>query len=579
MRWIEDSREVQEEVFQEALSRGFCEELARFLGRSELIQSRQELEKFLSKDQSHLHSPMLLHDMERAVARLVQALERDERILIFGDFDVDGLCGSAILYWGLRKARKGVKPGIYLPNRFTEGHGLSTDLIEKFHEDQVQVILTADCGMGSPAAIALARDLGIDVIVTDHHPFEEELQGAYAVVNPKLGDYPFEELAGSGVAFKLVQALVETIHGADSQTYHSLTQNCIDYVAIGTIADVVPLNGENRVLTHWGLSHMMESKLPFISGYWKHKLIQANLGERFNTTHIGFKMAPLLNAASRLESPYPAFRFLTSVRQEDVTRHGQYLESLNQQRRKRLHSLMNSRELEIFEIQAIPMVVVHTHSPELGLFGLLAARMSEERNCAVVVLGHSPDGLLRGSGRGSGTPPLQEVFHSVKECLVGFGGHKEAAGLQLKPELFDDFLQALEKVEVSWPTEDVKAEKTAHCRIEPRHLGEELLEDLEALEPFGEGFERPLFLLDGFEVSRFRRVGEDKKHLSFRLQGNGGLLVAGIGFGFGGEEMEIQKAKTLVGYLGFNYFRQKEIQFHLKAYEGDFVEADKSGRQ
>jgi single-stranded-DNA-specific exonuclease len=566
MDWREDPGPYKEEIFQKAVELGLPEPLARFLGRCSFLNSTDELDSFLEKNRQELHSPLKLNDMDRAVTRLVEALEREEEILVFGDFDVDGLCGAATLYWGLRKARKGVKPRVYLPHRFTEGHGLSKALVERFHSEGVRVIVTADCGMGSPGPLRRAGELGLDVIVTDHHPFEEDLSGAFAIVNPKLGTYPFPDLAGSGVAFKLVQALVGSIHGQESEQYISVTQNCIDYVAIGTIADVVPLRGENRILAHWGLSHMAQSKLPFLSQYWKNRLIRSDLGEVFKASHIGFQMAPMLNAASRLESPTPAFQFLTSVRREDVIRHGNYLESLNQERRKRLSRLMQSSRLEFHNISCMELVVVHTHSSELGLLGLVAARLSDELKKTVVAIGFSPDGLLRGSGRGSGTPPLQDVFKAVGEHLEGYGGHKEAAGLQMHPEKFRDFLDALENIEACWPQELEQEENIADCRLTPDDLGDEFLEALEALGPFGEGFQEPLFLMEGFSVIQPRRVGGEKQHLSFRLEGKKGTRLSGIAFGHGESEKEIISSRGLVGHLSFNFFREREIQFRLRSF-------------
>ena len=178
-----------------------------------------------------------------------------------------------------------------------------------------------------------------------------------------------------------------------------------------------------------------------ISDYWIKNVIQKDLGEKFRVSHVGFKMAPLLNASSRMESPYPAFRFLTSKNAEEVVRHGKYLEVLNQERRRRMNLLMESEQMEIFHIENIPLSVVHTHSSELGLLGLVAARMSGERGCAVIALGHSPDGLLRGSGRGPGSPPLQEVYRLADHYLEGFGGHDQAAGLQLKPHNLPNFIE------------------------------------------------------------------------------------------------------------------------------------------
>lgn len=567
MTWKEDSRSFAEEVFKEATNKGFSDLVATFLGRSLPISHPDELSRFLDRSPDDLHSPMLLNDMELAVSRVFKALRAGEKILIFGDFDVDGLCGTTILYWGLKKACSGFKPSFYIPDRFKEGHGLSEFLVNKFSQEGFNLIITSDCGMGSPEAIFLAKHLGIDVVVTDHHPFETNLVGALAVINPKLGHYPFRDLAGSGVAFKLIQALIERMHGVESDIYRSFVENCIEYVAIGTIADVVPLVGENRILTHQGLEHMMISRLPFISDYWIKNIIRSDLGEKFRASHVSFKMAPLLNAASRLESPYPAFRFLTSKNSADVRRHGQYLEVLNQERRKRLNLLLNSKDLELIQIKKVPMMVVHTHSSELGLLGLIAARMSDESGQAVLALGHSPDGLLRGSARGPGRPALQEVFRLAGSHLEGFGGHDQAAGLQLKPQNLGLFIENLEKIEMEWDLSQQGEEKIFHCKIKACDLGRDLRAELDLIEPFGEGFEPPIFRVEEFDVLRLKRIGSDGQHISFQIRGHENRLIKVIGFGFGECEDSIVNAKFLIGYLEFNYFRQEEIQLRLLAFE------------
>ena len=394
--WIKDETPICTESFELALDYGLPKILAKYVGRNKTL-SKEGVSDFLSKSIRQLHDPFLLDGMHHAVQKVSDHIAAESKIMIFGDFDVDGVTGASILYWGLRKAGHKGKPNVYIPNRFTEGHGLNIEAIDKFHGQGIKLIITADCGMGNHIEVDHARSLGIDVVVTDHHMAKNDLLTADAVINPRLGNYPFEHLSGAGVAYKFIQALLSSRFGEDSEEYKSTMESCIDYVAIGTVSDVMPLIGENRVLVDWGLKNMANSRLPFIQKYWSTKLRNIDLNEPFTAEHIGFQMAPRINAASRLESGQHAFDFLTSVRVEDVIEKGRYLDFLNSERKSRLAALKESTKLIKYYVQDKRVLIVNSQSTEKGLFGLLASHFLEAEDglVAALVLGDDPSGQLR----------------------------------------------------------------------------------------------------------------------------------------------------------------------------------------
>jgi single-stranded-DNA-specific exonuclease len=563
--WVEDSSNADSSIFTLAQNRGVPEALSHFLSRRSFLSSEADWDKFYRKSRKDLHEPLTLHQMSEAVSRTLESLDKNQTILVFGDFDVDGLCGASILYWGLRKARTGFKPEVYIPNRFTEGHGLSASALQTFAKKGVNLIITTDCGMGNGTEIALAKTLGMDVIVTDHHLPEGGLEEAYAVVNPKLGNYPFTDLAGSGVAYKFIQALLATRLGSDSKEYIATVENCIDYVAMGTIADVVPLLGENRILVDWGLSHMRTSPLPFLSKFWQSQLLNSELQEPFSAEHVGFKMAPRLNAASRLESPRTAFEFLTAVKGEEVVRLGTYLDGLNRERQERLKLLKEDSAVKFYDCAPFPLLVVDTCGGELGLLGLLASELAGERGQAVIALGRSPEGLMSGSARGGGGLHLQELLQKVSGSLQSFGGHREAAGLKLRPEDFENFMRDLKSLPIPVTSNETSESiaSTYDCHLKLASVDEGFMEVLDSLGPFGQSFERPICLLEDYKVQSARRVGREGKELSFRLSDSNGRSVSGIGFGMGERSEALENSSRLVGYFSYNYFRERQIQLRL----------------
>ncbi len=558
---------ISEPIYQEAASLGYAEPICTWLARSSGAGREGSLAGFLQKSSQGLHDPFLLPDMEIAVKRVARALKNQEQILIHGDFDVDGLSASSVLYWGLRKACRHARPRVFLPHRFMGGHGIHAANLQEEIQKGVSLVITADCGLGSAEAIRELQTQGVDVIITDHHLPEGEIAEACAVVHPRSGSYPFEGLAGVGVAYKFVEALLSFLHGQDSEICVSTLQNCIDYVAMGTIADVMPLYGENRILVSRGLEHMMQSRLPFLKDFWMRRILKLELGESFDEDHIGYFMAPRLNSASRLESAWPAFRFLTAIKLEDVTGYGEKLETLNQERSKRLKNLKGSENLEIIDFADLPVVLIHTHSDEIGLLGLVASQFAEEYGKCALAFGMNPEGLLSGSARTRSGYSLKLLLEEVGEILEGFGGHHQAAGLRLHPEAFSDLVEAIRQVPARRYSFGETEIKGFDAWVGLHQIDQNFVESMLSLGPFGEGNPRPVFGIRDYTLIRARRVGRENRDLSLTLKGPGGCQLNGIGFGLADMQPEMESRKTPVyGTLGFNYFGGRRIQLQLMGF-------------
>jgi single-stranded-DNA-specific exonuclease len=568
MSWSLNPNPVNPELCCYAQEQGFHNSFAELLARKTDLSSTDDLRLWLDRCRSGLKDPYLLPDMEKAVERMVRAIRNQETVLVYGDFDADGLTSSSLMYWGLRKA--GLKsPLVYIPNRFTEGHGVNEKALKQFAQNGVSLMVTVDCGMGSADGILFAQQSGIDVIVTDHHLPEKELSGALAIVNPKVSNLE-SELAGVGVAFKFIHALLIKLFGEGSEQLQVTLENIIDYVCIGTIADVVPLVNENRILVHWGLNHLNTSKLPFIADYWRPRIFKRKPREIYEEDDISFYMAPRLNAASRMDSASPALRFMLSVQSSDVNRFGDLLEHLNRKRIIRLESLKKSKQIDYFEIPGLPLLVVDTRSPEVGLLGLLASSLKSETNRSVIALGRKPDGTVTGSARGGTGIHMQKLLELASEFLISSGGHARAAGLALGLNNVSGFVEKLgtlhNETDVFAVPEQPKFYEGA---LSVSEINDSFLSQQERLGPFGEGNRKPVFGFSDFRIERLRKIGGGKD-LSMVLKSkdctrpgaNGGIPA--VGFGLGELYDTIGAANHIFGTLGYDWYRNGKIRIQVQ---------------
>lgn len=501
-------------------------ELVRSLLTKRGIESEDQVEAFLRPDyEAHTHSPLLLTGMETAVARALAAVEAGERIAVYADFDCDGIPGAALLSDFFAKIQyENVET--YLPHRDREGYGFHKEAIDAFAAREVKLIITVDVGTTSVEAIRYAQGLGIDVIVTDHHeipvPSTGGLPDAIAVLNPKRDPYPFPHLCGAAVAFKLVQALLmegkrRRLNGfADVPI--GWEKWLLDLVGIATVADMVPLVGENRVLAHFGLAVLRKSPRPGIRALCNRlRLRQSELTE----DDIGFSFAPRINAASRMGDPDLAFRLLTTHDSNEAERVAAELEKLNTRRKTLVGSVVREAKKHVRERFAKDEKVVVLGNPEWkpSFLGLAANSIVEERGGVVCLWGRDAMGRLKGSCRSDGSVSVVELFTNAPGAVIEFGGHAASGGFSVSHEgvhtLHEELARAAAGIEPGASPERDTAKSDAHASLS--EVSATLLREVSCLAPFGIGNPKPVFLIKDTNISAVRRFGREHNHIELIL--------------------------------------------------------------
>lgn len=473
------------------------------------IKTAAEARSYLYPTLDELHSPFKLADMDKAVERIHQAISRGEKICVYGDYDVDGTTATALLLNTFRQMD--VPVDYYIPNRFGDGYGLSEATVEKIHQKtKAKLLITVDCGITSVKEVALANQLGIDVIVTDHHQPETEQPPAYALISPKIpgNEYPYTELAGVGLAFKLAQGLTD-----DTAFLESL----LDLVALGTVADIASLTGENRILSRLGLAELDKRERPGV-----HALCEA-AGHQIDTPldgqAISFKLGPRINAAGRIDTAGKVVELLTTDSEDVATRIASELNQANQQRQE-LGKQIQDEALEIIEKEidedTLGIVVASDKWKEKaqGVVGIVAARLKETFYKPAVVLAINGDEAT-GSGRCIDGMNLADSFVACTELLVKHGGHAAAAGLTLKKKNIAKFRKAFNEYACEHLTEEAlqpKLELEFETRLSLLTL--ETLKELEQFEPFGKDNPKPHFGTRRVKVNGVpTQMGKEKNHL------------------------------------------------------------------
>ncbi|NPA06333.1 MAG: single-stranded-DNA-specific exonuclease RecJ, partial [Chloroflexi bacterium] len=434
--------------------------------------------------------PFGLKDMDAAVDRIAWAITHHEPIAVYGDYDVDGVTASALLVTALEALGADVRP--YIPNRFDEGYGVHEDALRRLHEEGVRLVVTVDCGIRPPEPIAAARAWGLDVIVTDHHTPGPELPPARAVVNPKRVDdpYPGKELAGVGVAFKLAHALFMRL-AADRA---DAVRQFLDLVALGTVADVVPLTGENRYWVRAGLHRLRK---PQRQGLRALIGVAGLRAERITATHIGFILGPRLNAAGRLDSAMAALRLLLT---QDLWEAGQLAQQLEAQNRRRQYLtdlIVRAAETMAIDDPDQPPWLIFAAHPDFnpGVVGLAAARLVE-RYHRPALIAHQEGDLIRGSGRSIPGLHLTHALDACRAYLKRYGGHAAAAGFTLEARHLEDFLACLRAaIRDALRGQDVRPVLRADAEVTLAQMTPEFLHQLRWFEPTGMSNPKPRFVV------------------------------------------------------------------------------------
>ncbi len=485
----------------------------------------EDLAQFIKPDfEKGFHDPYLLKGMDRACKRIEKAIADGERIIVYGDYDVDGISSAAIIYLAL--SHLGAKISYRLPHRVNDGYGLSKKYIEEFVDIKIGLVITVDCGVSNADEITLAKENGIDVIITDHHTIPEKYPSdAYEILHPNLpdGNYPFKELTGAGVAFKLAQALLK-----DQDMIYSL----LDLASLGTVADCGPIVGENRLIVKKGLEMMPNTKWEGLRNL--QEISGVNFDKPLSTYTIGYQLAPRINAAGRIDSPYFALQLLIQEeKSETAVKLAKKLENLNRRRQDMLKKSLHEAEKRYLEFGQEDLVVMD-YSPDwhVGIIGLIAGRLAEKYAKPAIIMHDFGDHLV-GSARSQSFFNIIEAFTEFKHFFTHFGGHAQAAGFSIKKSEVDNFIVEFKAyVKDKLETCDITSSLDIDCEITSEEINWDTLEFIKSLEPFGIANQRPTFLLRGAEIEQSRVVGKDEKHLSLNIRKDDKSIRA-IAFNFG----------------------------------------------
>ncbi len=472
-----------------------------------------------------LHDPFLMDGMETAVGRVSEAIEKREKILVFGDYDVDGTNGAAMLYLVLKSL--GANVFFHIPDRFKEGYGISKAGIDRAHELSARLLVAVDCGITAVDQVEYARSLEIDVVVCDHHEPSEKLPNAYAVLDPLKPSckYPFKHLSGCGVAFKLLQGLARYF-GRDDLPYDYL-----DFVALASTADIVPLTDENRVLVKLGLDQINLNPRPGIRA-----LIEGSglkLGQ-VNTGQVVFVLAPRINAVGRLGAASRAVELLTCTEAAKAQELARVLEEENLNRRKIDEETFSQAQQLVekyLDLENDAAIVLHEETWHAGVIGIVASRLVEKYYRPTVMM-TTVDGVVKGSARSVAGFDIYQALKRVEDKLIAFGGHKYAAGLAVEVHRLDEFREAFHAVVNELLTDDLRTpELHIDTRIELKEITPKFIRILKQLAPFGPQNMRPVFLSKEVElVGSPRIVGKD--HLRFKVRQDA-IVLDTIGFNLG----------------------------------------------
>jgi len=486
------------------------------------ISSFEEARRFFRPSLDEIPSPFLFNDMKRAVARLSKAIAGGEKIMVYGDYDVDGTTGTAMLSLFLREL--GADVCHYINDRFTEGYGLSTSGIAWAFEQKVSLIVTVDCGIRAIDEVQVCAAQGIDVIVCDHHE-AGELPAAYAILDPKVegSGYPFRELCGCGVALKFIQAMVEA-RGESPAAWRKY----LDFVAVATAADMVSLQGENRAYLREGLELIRRS--PRVSFRAMAANMKVNLAD-FSMMNITYGIAPRINAAGRMESAGAAMQWMLASDESEARLHAAELEALNGRRREIDAEITLRAETMVAGHCAshCSSIVLYDEAWHLGVLGIVASKLLDKYFLPTVVMGRM-NGLIKGSVRSVDQLNIYDVLHECRDHLEQFGGHHQAAGLTLRPENLEAFRRRFDEVcRELLPVEERQKSLLIDAELALDEITPKFLKVLEQFSPFGFANREPLFVVTGCRLAGKPKLLRER-HVKFTVRGERGSSFEVIAF-------------------------------------------------
>jgi len=489
------------------------------------LKTEDEIRKFISPDyETDSNDPFLFCDMEKVVQRIDEARDKKQIVAISGDYDADGITAAIMIKETLDAL--GVESFVYIPDKRTDGYGMNIEAVNMFKEKNVSLVVTVDCGITSFVEIEKANSLGIDVIITDHHHIPAVLPPAYAIINPHMENsgYPFADLAGVGVAFKVVQAVYQKLLPEKIEQ----TKWLLDLVAIGTIADCVPLVSENRLFAKYGLTVLAKTKRVGLKELFTVGRIIISEGALPDTKKVSFYIAPRINAAGRINHANLSYDLIV---EKDVARARDFaleLEANNTERQKITEKMAEEIRIMAQNIYKDKKFIfaINEHF-SMGVVGLVAGKIAQQFNKPTAVFQKCED-ISKGSFRSIPQINIIETIEECRELLVEFGGHSQAAGVSVKNENLDKFYEKMDKL-ISEKLEgiDLSEEIKIDAEVSAQDINFELAEEFEKLKPFGEGNSEPIFLISGLEVKEKRVVGNGNKHVKLFLAAKGPASTRG----------------------------------------------------
>lgn len=491
------------------------------------IKTEEDLKKYISKSLEFVHNPNLLPDIDKAVRRIVKAINEKEKIVIYGDYDADGVTSVSLLYSFLKENNADVD--FYIPDRILEGYGLNIKAINKISKLGTKLLITVDCGISSIGEVELAKAQKMDIIITDHHTCKEKIPDALAVINPKRSDsiYPFSQLAGVGVIFKTVLALAKALGISTKDCFNKYAP----LAAIGTIADVVDLRDENRIIVDKGLKGLGNSSF----GINALATVSGIENRTPDSTFISFSMAPRINAAGRMEIANTAVDLFLSDNPQKALDLAQELDKINQ-RRQLTEKEIYEEALEIIskdtDFLNKKIIVLAQKNWHHGVIGIVASKITEQFYKPCILLSYDENGKAKGSGRSIEGVNLFDALSNTEHLLTQFGGHALAAGLSLNMSDFDEFAKQINQYIIKTYPEEFKKTLKIDCSVPPSFITLENAKQLYILEPYGMANEKPVFSMHNVKVVSASAVGQEQKHLSLTIE-SGDKKIRAIGFFFG----------------------------------------------
>ncbi|OGE87730.1 MAG: single-stranded-DNA-specific exonuclease RecJ [Candidatus Doudnabacteria bacterium RIFCSPLOWO2_02_FULL_49_13] len=479
------------------------------------ITEAEAIRDFLDPDYAKLHDPFLFQDMQKAVERIERAIAQKEIIAIYADYDADAVTACAVAYLALKKL--GAQVIYYIPDRFSEGYGMSAEGIKQLHAQNAKVIITVDCGINARAEALICRELGIDLIITDHHEVIGDLPEAFAVINPKnpADNYPFLYLTGVGVAYKLVQGLFSRITNYELRITDGWEKWLLDLVAIGTVADLQSLTGENRILVNFGLKVLPKTRWPGLAALIKTAGIE---GQKFDTFTLGFILAPPINAAGRIKHADVAFKLLISDDKAEAEQLAKEVIDLNRQRQILTDQVLSEARAQAeLNLDKKVLLVSGTDWPK-GVVGLVAGKLMEEHNRPVLVVSVDAAGAATGSARSIAEFDIVAGLGYSQEHLEKYGGHTQAAGFSTSHERLENLHQKL--LEYAESLSLTLSDPVLHidAEVSPSDVSWPTLELIEKLAPFGMGNPKPKLSGRDLEILEYRTVGNANQHLKLKAK-------------------------------------------------------------